>query len=127
MPDDADPDIDLFATTDADEAPALTLPLIPHGDHLLVAPVEEDTPAASLLLPASYRRAMPTRKAVVLAVGEGLRRDDGTVLGAPAAGDLILHKRHAGTDVLWNGHKLMVMHRRDVLSVLRDDDAETAA
>lgn len=97
----------------------LDLPLVPHGNHLLTAPVEEHESA--LVLPASYLKAMPTRRSVVLAVGEGLARDDGVVPEPPCrVGDLILHRRHAGTDLEIAGQRVTVMEFGDVYVRLID-------
>ena len=94
----------------------LDLPIIPHGNTLLVAPADEPravwTPEA----------ARPPQRAVVLAVGAGLANETGHTPSPPCeVGALIVHKRHAGTDLRWNGHRIPLMAFDDVLGVLSDD------
>ena len=90
----------------------LDLPLIPHGNNLLVAPVDEP---ATLWTPKP-----PPQRAVVLAVGDGLPGDTAPT-PPPPVGSLIVHRRHAGTDLRWGKHTLTVLAFDDVLGVLSDD------
>lgn len=92
--------------------------LVPVGENIIVKRTEsEETTPGGILLPESARE-MP-QAGRVLSVGDGRRLPDGT--RAPSQvneGDRVLFNARAGTEVLVDGDKLLIMDEDEILAVV---------
>ena len=90
----------------------------PLYDRILVKRVEEETRSAGgLFLPESATEK--PSQGIVLAVGQGRLRKDGTV--APLTvqeGDTVVFGRYAGTEIKIDGEDRLVMREDDVFGVV---------
>ena len=92
----------------------------PLYDRILVKRVEDQTRSAGgLFLPESATEKQS--RGVVLAVGQGRLRNDGTV--SPLAvkeGDTVVFGKYAGTEIRLDGEERLVMREDDVFGVVND-------
>ena len=92
----------------------------PLYDRILVKRVEDQTRSAGgLFLPESATEKQS--RGVVLAVGQGRLRKDGTV--SPLAvkeGDTVVFGKYAGTEIRLDGEERLVMREDDVFGVVND-------
>ena len=90
----------------------------PLHDRVLVRRMEEDeTTAGGLIIPETAKEK--PQEGVVMAVGEGARKDSGDLIPmAVSAGDRILFGKWSGTEVKLDGEELMIMKESDILGVV---------
>ncbi len=92
--------------------------LVPLGENVIVKRTEsEETSPGGIVLPETVREKPQTGR--VLSVGDGRRLADGTRARSQVnEGDRILFKSWAGTEVLVDGEKLLIMDEDDILAVV---------
>ena len=94
--------------------------LKPLGDRVVVQLKEEKEQAVGgfVLAGASQEK---TKKAQVVAVGEGVRTLTGELVASSLAqGDTILIENHVGTPVKDDGKDYLIIREADVLAVVND-------
>ena len=86
----------------------------PLADRVLVKPAAaEEKTVGGIIIPDSAKEK-PLR-GTVLAVGNGTK-DEAMVL---KEGDTILYGKYAGTELEFDGEKLLIMRQSDVLAILQ--------
>jgi len=90
----------------------------PLDDRIVVKAVEaEEKSTGGILLPDSAKEK-PSR-AVVVAVGEGPRNDEGKRLALSVkVGDEILYGKYAGNDIKWSGEEYKILRESEVLALI---------
>ena len=90
----------------------------PLHDRVLVKRVEsEEKTAGGLIIPDSAKEK--PAEGEVVAVGAGLRDDDGDRIALDVkAGDRILFGKWSGTEITLDGQELLIMKESDILGVL---------
>jgi chaperonin GroES len=85
----------------------------PLGDRVLVkpAPVEQKT-VSGIIIPDSAKEK--PLKGEVLAVGNGTKDEEMIV----AVGNTVLYGKYAGTELEWEGDKLLIMRQSDILAII---------
>ena len=90
----------------------------PLHDRVLVRRMEEDEKTAGGLIIPETAKEKP-QEGVVMAVGEGARKDSGDLIPmAVSAGDRILFGKWSGTEVKLDGEDLVIMKESDILGVV---------
>jgi chaperonin GroES len=91
--------------------------LKPLGDRVVVEPKEEkEVIQGGIVLPESAKEK-PT-EGVVLEVGPGAVKDDGTREEMPLkAGDVVVYGKWSGTDIEIDGKDLKILSLSDILAV----------
>ena len=91
----------------------------PLDDRIVVKAVEaKEKTTGGILLPDSAKEK-PSR-AIVVAVGEGPRNDDGTRLALTVkVGDEILYGKYAGNEIKWNGEDYKILRESEVLALVQ--------
>ncbi|MDX1613508.1 MAG: co-chaperone GroES [Candidatus Promineifilaceae bacterium] len=92
--------------------------LQPLADRLVVKPIErEETTASGLVLPETAKEK--PQEGTVIAVGPGRRDDDGDRIAMDVAvDDVVLYAKYAGTEVKFEGDKLLILKESDILAKL---------
>ncbi|MDR2839728.1 MAG: co-chaperone GroES [Paludibacter sp.] len=85
----------------------------PLADRVLVKPVEAEQKTASGIIIPDSAKEKPL-KAKVLAVGKGTKDEEMLV----KADDLVLYGKYAGTELEWEGEKLLIMRQSDILAII---------
>jgi chaperonin GroES len=90
--------------------------LKPHGDRLIVKPVEEEeTTASGLVLPETAKEK--PQKGSVVAVGDGAIAEDGSRRPLDVSeGDEVLYSKYGGTEITVEGDELLVLRESDILA-----------
>ena len=90
----------------------------PLHDRVVVKRVEsEEKTAGGLIIPDSAKEK--PAEGEVVAVGAGLRDDDGDRIALDVkAGDRILFGKWSGTEITLDGQELLIMKESDILGVL---------
>ena len=91
----------------------------PLQDRLLVRRMDDDaeTTEGGIILPDSAKEK--PQEGEVVAVGNGIRREDGTVSPLDVkAGDKILFSKYAGTEIKIDGEELLMMKEDDIMGVV---------
>ena len=90
----------------------------PLDDRIVVKAVEaEEKSSGGILLPDSAKEK-PSR-AVVVAVGDGPRNDEGKRLPLSVkVGDEILYGKYAGNDIKWSGEEYKILRESEVLALI---------
>ena len=85
----------------------------PLADRVLVVPVAaEEKTVSGIIIPDSAKEK--PLKGTVRAVGQGTK-DEEMVL---KEGDVVLYGKYAGTEIEWEGEKVLIMRQSDVLAVI---------
>ena len=92
--------------------------LKPLHDRVLVRRTEgEEKTAGGLIIPESAKEK--PAEGVVVAVGEGLRDDDGDRIALDVkVGDAILFGKWGGTEVIIDGEELLMMKETDIMGII---------
>jgi chaperonin GroES len=92
--------------------------LRPLSDRVVVRRMEEEkTTVGGILLPDSAKEK--PAKGEILAVGEGKRSDNGTVIPMSVkVGDNVLFGKYAGQEVKVDGADVLVMREDDIIAIL---------
>lgn len=90
----------------------------PLQDRVLVERVDAmEKSAGGLYIPDTAKEKPQEGK--VVAVGNGKRREDGTLIAMDVkAGDRILFSKYAGSDVTFDGKEFIIMREDDILGIL---------
>ena len=90
----------------------------PLGNRLVVEPIEEEEiTAGGIVLPETAKEK--PQKGKVLAVGPGERNDEGEHMPLEVAeGDTVLFAKYSGTEIKYDGKKLLIMRENDILAKL---------
>ncbi len=90
----------------------------PLDDRIVVKAVEaKEKTSGGILLPDSAKEK-PSR-AIVVAIGEGPRGDDGNRLPLTVkVGDEILYGKYAGNEIKWNGEDYKILRESEVLALV---------
>ncbi|MDG2032466.1 MAG: co-chaperone GroES [Rhodospirillales bacterium] len=90
----------------------------PLHDRVLLRRVgEEEKSAGGIIIPDSAQEK--PSEGVVVAVGSGVRADDGSVRALDVkAGDQVLFGKFGGTDVKVDGEDLLILRETDILGVV---------
>ncbi len=87
--------------------------LKPLADRVIIAPVAaEEVTRSGIIIPDSAKEK--PLKGTVLAVGNGTK-DEEMVL---KEGDTVLYGKYAGTEVEYDGEKVLIMRQNEVLAVV---------
>ena len=98
----------------------MSLKIKPMADRLLVKPLEEEevTPGG-IVLPETAKEK--PQKGEVLAVGPGVRDDEGNRIALDVSvGDKVLFAKYGGTEIKMDGDKLLILRESDILAILED-------
>jgi len=84
----------------------------------VIEPIEqEEITAGGIVLPETAKEK--PQKGTVLAIGPGERDDNGNRIPLDVkVGDLVLFAKYSGTEIKYEGKKLLIMRESDVLAVL---------
>ena len=98
----------------------MAISIKPLGNRLVVQPIEqEEITAGGIVLPETAKEK--PQKGEVLAVGPGERNDDGEYMPLEVkAGDKVLFAKYSGTEIKYEGKKLLIMRESDILAKLND-------
>lgn len=95
----------------------------PLHDHVVVRPTEADSISEGGIILAETAKEKPMQ-GEVLAVGPGrVEPGIGTVVPTVQPGQLVLFGRYAGTEVVLDGQRVLILREEDVLGILRPEDA----
>ena len=92
--------------------------LKPLADRLVIQPQEqEEMTASGLVLPETAKEK--PQQGSVIAVGPGRRDEDGNRIEMDVAvEDVVLYAKYAGTEIKFEGDKLLILKESDVLAIL---------
>ena len=90
----------------------------PLHDRVLLRRVgEEEKSAGGIIIPDTAQEK--PSEGVVVAVGSGVRADDGSVRALDVkAGDQVLFGKFGGTDVKVDGEDLLILRETDILGIV---------
>jgi len=96
----------------------MTISMKPLGSRVVIEPIEqEEMTSGGIVLPETAKEK--PQKGTVLAVGPGDRDDDGERIGMDVAvGDVVLFAKYSGTEIKYDGKKLLIMRESDILAIL---------
>lgn len=96
----------------------MAISITPLGNRLVVQPIEEEEiTAGGIVLPETAKEK--PQKGTVLAVGPGERNDKGEHMALEVKeGDTVLFAKYAGTEIKYEGKKIMIMRESDILAKL---------
>ena len=96
----------------------MTISMRPLGSRLVIEPIEqEEVTAGGIVLPETAKEK--PQKGTVLAIGPGDRDEDGNRIPLDVqVGDTVLFAKYSGTEIKYNGKKLLIMRGSDVLAIL---------
>lgn len=99
----------------------------PIHDRIVVQRDEaQDKTKSGIFLPGNSKDV--PKKGTVVAVGEGRRTPDGTLLPrAVDVGDRVIFGRYAGAEVEVNGDKFSIMRETDVAAIIENVEADVDA
>jgi len=98
----------------------MAISINPLGNRLVVQPIEEEEiTAGGIVLPETAKEK--PQKGTVLAVGPGERNDDGDYMPLEVKeGDKVLFAKYSGTEIKYDGKKLLIMRESDILAKLNE-------
>ena len=98
----------------------MAISIKPLGNRLVVQPIEEEEiTAGGIVLPETAKEK--PQKGSVLAVGPGERNDEGKHMTPEVKeGDVVLFAKYSGTEIKYEGKKLLIMRESDILAKLND-------
>jgi len=96
----------------------MAISINPLGNRLVVEPIEEEEiTAGGIVLPETAKEK--PQKGTVLAVGPGERNEKGDHMPLEVkAGDKVLFAKYSGTEIKYDGKKLLIMRESDILAKL---------
>src|SRR5210317_1846459 len=96
----------------------MAISINPLGNRLVVEPIEEEEiTAGGIVLPETAKEK--PQKGTVLAVGPGERNDKGEYMALDVKeGDTVLFAKYSGTEIKYDGKKLLIMREADSLEKL---------
>ena len=87
--------------------------LTPLADRVIIKPAPAETKTVGGIIIPDTAKEKPLQ-GEVLAVGQGTK-DEAMIL---KAGDHVLYGKYAGTEVEFDGEKLLIMRQSDVLAII---------
>ncbi len=98
----------------------MAISIKPLGNRLVVQPIEEEEiTAGGIVLPETAKEK--PQKGTVLAVGPGERNEKGDYMPLEVEeGDKVLFAKYSGTEVKYDGKKLLIMRESDILAKLNE-------
>jgi chaperonin GroES len=96
----------------------MAIDFVPLRDRILVRRIEEEeTTRGGLIIPDTAKET--PQEGEVLAVGGGLRKEEGNVIPSDLKpGDRVLFGKYAGTDIVLNGEPYLILREEEVLGLL---------
>ena len=96
----------------------MTIKMRPLGSRLVIEPIEqEDITAGGIVLPETAKEK--PQKGTVLAIGHGERNDAGERIPMDVkVGEVVLYAKYSGTEIKYDGKKLLILRESDVLAIL---------
>ena len=96
----------------------MTISMRPLGSRLVIEPIEqEEITAGGIVLPETAKEN--PQKGTVLATGPGDRDENGNRIALDVqVGDTVLFAKYSGTEIKYDGKKLLIMRESDVLAIL---------
>jgi len=96
----------------------MTISMKPLGSRLVVQPIEqEEVTAGGIVLPETAKEK--PQKGTVLAAGPGDRNDKGERAALDVqVGDTVLFAKYSGTEIKYEGKKLLILRESDILAIL---------
>lgn len=96
----------------------MTISMKPLGSRVVIEPIEqEETTAYGIVLPETAKEK--PQKGTILAVGPGDRDEDGKRIALDVkVGDVVLFAKYSGTEIKYDGKKLLIMRESDILAIL---------
>lgn len=98
----------------------MAISIEPLGNRLVVEPIaEEEITAGGIVLPETAKEK--PQKGTVLAAGPGERNEKGEHMALEVKeGDTVLFAKYSGTEIKYDGKKLLILRESDVLAKLSD-------
>ncbi|MEL7645397.1 MAG: co-chaperone GroES [Anaerolineaceae bacterium] len=96
----------------------MTIAMKPLGSRLVVEPIEQDdvTPGG-IVLPDTAKEK--PQKGTVIAAGPGDRNEKGERISLDVkVGDQVLFAKYSGTEIKYEGKKLLILRESDILAIL---------
>jgi chaperonin GroES len=91
----------------------------PLHDRVIVKRNESEQKTASGIIIPDTAKEKP-QEGIVIAVGTGIRKEDGTVLPLDVKeGDKILFGKYAGTEIKIEGDEFLMMKEDDILGIIQ--------
>lgn len=96
----------------------MAISIKPLGNRIVVEPIEEEEiTAGGIVLPETAKEK--PQKGKVLAVGPGERNEKGDYMPLEVEeGDTVLFAKYSGTEIKYDGKKLLIMRENDILAKL---------
>ena len=96
----------------------MTISMKPLGSRVVIEHMEqEETTAGGIVLPETAKEK--PQKGTILAVGPGDRDEDGDRIKMDVnVGDLVLFAKYSGTEIKYDGKKLLIVRESDILAIL---------
>ena len=96
----------------------MTISMKPLGSRVVIEPIEqEEITAYGIVLPETAKEK--PQKGTVLAVGPGERDEKGDRIALDVqVGDVVLFAKYSGTEIKYDGKKLLIIRESDILAVL---------
>ncbi len=97
----------------------MALKLKPLGNRIVVEPIEqEEVTAGGIVLPETAKEK--PQKGKVLSTGPGDRNEKGERIPMDInEGDTVLFAKYGGTEIKFDGKKLLILRETDVLAILK--------
>jgi Co-chaperonin GroES (HSP10) len=96
----------------------MTIAMKPLGSRLVIEPKEqEEVTPGGIVLPDTAKEK--PQKGTVIAVGPGDRNEKGERIAMDVkVGDLVLFAKYSGTEIKYEGKKLLILRESDILAIL---------
>ncbi|MBC3536194.1 co-chaperone GroES [Megasphaera hominis] len=92
--------------------------LKPLGDRVVIRVLEQEEKTASGIFLPDTAKEKPCEGEIV-AAGPGKLQEDGSRVALDVkAGDKVIFSKYAGTEVKYEGEKLLIVSERDILAIL---------
>lgn len=92
----------------------------PLFDYLLIEPMEKETTLPSGIVIPDTAKEKP-QQGKVIAVGQGAKDKDGTVIPMEVSvDDVVMYKKWGGTEIQMAGKDYVLVKQEDLLAVLED-------
>ena len=98
----------------------MAISINPLGNRLVVQPIEEEEiTSGGIVLPETAKEK--PQKGTVLAVGPGERNENGDHMALEVSeGDKVLFAKYSGTEIKYEGKKLLILRESDILAKLNE-------
>ena len=93
--------------------------LVPLGDKVVIKQLEAEEKTKSGIVLPSQSKEKP-QMATVIAVGPGGFVDGSEIKMMVKVNDKVIYSRYSGTEVEYDGEKLLVVRQNDILAIVED-------